>query len=76
MDIIDEEIAWYKANRIDFIEQYENKHLIIKGQQVIGIYNSNTEAKEASAMLETGTYIIEHPVNLNATRPSTTRRIK
>ncbi len=63
MDVIAEEIAYYKTNRQDFIIQYAGKHLVIKGQQVAGIYNSNSEAVAESARLhESGTYIIEHPL--------------
>lgn len=65
MDIIAEEIKYYKANRAEFISQHGGKHLVIKGQQVAGIYNSNTEAVQESARLhEPGTYIIEHPLLL------------
>ncbi len=75
MDIIGEEIAYYKANRLDFINQYEGKHLVIKEQQVVGIYNTRSEALDASTMLETGTYIIEHPVDISLKRvPGSVRR--
>lgn len=65
MDMIAEEIDYYKANRKDFIEQYEGKFLVIKGKAVAGIYNSRTEAQEqARRQHEAGTYIIEHPLLL------------
>lgn len=65
MDIIAEEIQYYKANRAAFISQHDGKHLVIKGQQVAGIYDTNTEAVQESARLhEPGTYIIEHPLLL------------
>lgn len=70
MDVIAEEIAYYKANRKDFIEQYAGKHLVIKGRTVIGVYSSNSAAVEDTMKLhETGTFIIEHPVNLATYAP-------
>lgn len=65
MDIIAEEIDYYKTNRQEFITQYGGKHLVIKGKAIIGIYNSNTEAMADTIIShEAGTFIIEHPVAL------------
>jgi hypothetical protein len=76
MDVIDTEIAFYKANRKSFIDQYEGKHLIIKGQQVIGIYPTRKQALDAGILLEAGTYIIEHPVDVSLQRSSIAAGIK
>ena len=65
MDVIEQEIGYYKSNRKDFIQLYSGKHLVIKGMEVIGVYKSNTEALEETMKLhETGTFIIEHPVDI------------
>lgn len=65
MDIIGEEIAYYKANRKDFIKLYEGKYLVIKGLQVVGVYKSRTEAHDtAIAEYGAGTFIIERPMNI------------
>lgn len=65
MDIIGQEIDFYKNNRLDFINQYGGKHLAIKGMQIIGIYDTKTAAyEETIKMHETGTFIIEHPVDI------------
>jgi hypothetical protein len=65
MDIIQESINYYKANRLDFITQYNKQHLVIKGAEIIGIYKSNSEAIEETTKLHAiGTFIIEHPVAL------------
>lgn len=65
MDIIGKEIEYYKANRKDLIKQYAGKHLVIKGMQVVGVFNSRTEAYD-TAMIEhgEGTFIIEHPLDI------------
>lgn len=65
MDIIDQQIDFYKKNRIEFITQHGGKHLAIKGMQIIGIYNTKTEAYEETIKLhEIGTFIIEHPLDI------------
>lgn len=65
MDIIGEEIAYYKANRKEFIRLYAGKHLVIKGMEIVGIYNSRTEATDTAAMqYDPGTYIIERPLDV------------
>ena len=61
MDIIQEAIDYYKANRQDFITQYANKHLLIVGTEIIGVYDTNSKAAEVARNLAAGTYIIEHP---------------
>ena len=69
MDNIENEIRYYKANRMDFINMYDGKHLVIKGMEIIGIYNSHSEAQEETAKLhEKGSYIIEHPMDMVARR--------
>ena len=65
MDIIGQEIDFYKTNRLNFIDLHGGKHLAIKGMQIIGIYNTKTEAYEETIKLhETGTFIIEHPLQI------------
>ncbi len=64
MDTIAGEIDYYKANRQNFIEQYSGKFLVIKGKEVVGVYQSNTAAREHTMQYEQGTFIIEHPVLL------------
>lgn len=60
-----DEIEYYKVNRLQFIEQYHGKHLVIKGQQIIGVYETNSQAyEEAIKMHEVGSFIIERPYNI------------
>jgi hypothetical protein len=63
--MITEEIEFYKANRTEFISMYNGKHLVIKGRQIIGVYNTNSQAyDEAIKMHALGTFIIERPFDL------------
>lgn len=64
MDLVAQEIEYYKANRLALIKEYNGKHLLIKGQEVIGVFSSATAAKDAAIAHEVGTYIIEHPIDL------------
>lgn len=69
MDTIENEIKYYKANRLEFIQQYEGKYLAIKGMEVIGVYGSATEAVEETGKLHSrDSYIIEHPLDLSIRR--------
>ena len=51
MDHIEANIAYYKANRSDFITKYQGKHLVIKDKQVAGVYATNSEAVLDAARL-------------------------
>lgn len=65
MDTIQQEIDYYKANRQLFLDTYNGKFLVIKGQQIIGVYTSRTKAYNDTVVLhKEGTFIIEHPIVL------------
>lgn len=67
MDAIQEEIDYYKSHRLEFIAQYPGKHLVIKGMEVAGVYNTHSQAlEEATKLFDAGAFIIEHPVDLSA----------
>lgn len=75
MDNLMSEIVYYKANRAEFIQQYAGKHIAIKGMKIIGVFNTNTEAKEEMDKLhEKGTYIIERPMDLTIPRANVRKR--
>ncbi len=72
MDNIQEAINYYKANRIEFIGKYHDKHLVIMNSEIVGVFNTNIEAvNSARQNLEPGTYIIEHPLSLKIQKAST-----
>ena len=75
MDAIQEEIDYYKSRRVELISEYPGKYLVIKGMQVAGIYETRTQAtEEAGRLYETGTFIIEHPVDITARNPLLKKR--
>ncbi len=60
-----DEITYYKANKKEFTSLYEGKFLIIKGKEVIGVYNTRTQANDEALKLHAmGSFIIEHPLTL------------
>lgn len=65
IDQIGQEISYYKKHKEEFIILHADKHIVIKGMQVIGVYDSNSEAFARTIKdHEKGTFIIEHPVNI------------
>lgn len=75
MDTIQDEINFYKSHRLEFIAEYPGKHLVIKGMQIAGIYDTRSQAfDEATRLYETGTFIIEHPVDISARQPLLKKR--
>ena len=61
----DTEIAYYKANRKDFVTQYENKFLVIKGEALIGVYDTRSQAHDTTLLSHAvGTFIIERPTTV------------
>lgn len=69
MDIIGNDIEYYKMNRHEFIHLYPGKHLVIKGMKVVGVYNTKTEANdEAARLYEPGSFIIERPMLLKTSK--------
>ena len=67
MESIQNEISFYKNSRKEFVTLYNGMHLVIKGQQIIGVYKSNSEAfNETIKLHAVGTFIIEHPLDIKA----------
>ena len=61
---IEQEIAYYKANRKALTELYERKFIIIKDCSVAAVFDTRTQANEAGLSLATGSFIIERPMNV------------
>ncbi|OJW77371.1 MAG: hypothetical protein BGO69_18495 [Bacteroidetes bacterium 46-16] len=60
-----DEIGFYKKNKKEFISLYDGKFLVIKGEQIIGVYDTRSRAYDEAVKLHAiGSFIIEHPVTL------------
>lgn len=58
---LDKEFAYYKEHQEELVRLYENKFIVIKGEEVIGSYNSEIEAYEtAKKHSPVGTFLIQH----------------
>lgn len=63
--ILDTEIAYYKANRKEFVKEYEGKFVVIKGEALLGVYDTRSQAHDTTLLShEAGSFIIERPTNV------------
>ena len=54
------ELDYFKANQSELVKQYKGKFLVIKDQQVQGIYDSEINAyTNAKKKFELGTFLIQ-----------------
>ena len=54
------DFEFYKKNQENFVERYEGKFLVIKDEEVKGVYDSEIEAyTEAQKEFELGSFIIQ-----------------
>lgn len=62
--MIEKEFEFYLNNREDLFAKYNGKFLIIKDQEVVGVYDSKIEAyEEGSKLYELGTFLIQQCLN-------------
>lgn len=58
--MLDKEYNYFKKNKARLLKQYANKFIVIKGEQVVGHYDSQEEAlKESSQKYKLGTFLIQ-----------------
>jgi len=58
--MLDKEFNWYLAHQSELVEQYNGKHLVIKDENVVGFYNSTSEAyRESKKKYKLGTFLIQ-----------------
>lgn len=58
--MLDKDIKFFRTNRLKIAEKFPGKYVVIKGQKLIGVYNSHKEAYEATTQThEVGSFIIE-----------------
>ena len=57
---LEKEFQYFLDHQKELVEQYGGKFIVIKNQQVIGVYNSETEAfTETQKQHELGTFLIQ-----------------
>jgi len=57
---LEKEFQFYLENQEELIKQYNGKYIVIKGNKIIGAYNSEVEAVlKTSVNHELGTFLVQ-----------------
>ncbi len=55
-----QEFEYYLDHQQELVKKYNDKHIVIKGREVIGVYDSDLEAiEETSNRHEIGTFLVQ-----------------
>lgn len=58
--MLEKEYEYYNKNKDKFIKEYLNKYIVIKGDNVLGVYNSKADAaKTTLSEYQLGTFMIK-----------------
>lgn len=59
--MLEKEFKYYLDHQKELVEQYDGKFLVIKGEEVIGVYQSDEEAYFTTILThEPGTFLIQY----------------
>ena len=59
--MLENEYKFYEDNKNNFINKYLNKYIVIKGDKVLGVFNSSEDAiKNAVQENELGTFLVQY----------------
>ena len=59
--MLEKEFEYYLSHQEELAQKYNGKFLVISGEKVVGIYQSNSEAyNEATKSYPLGTFLIQH----------------
>lgn len=59
--MLEQEFKYYIDNQASLVKKYPGKFLVIKGQSIIGVYDSHGEAYDNAIKREQlGTFLIQH----------------
>ncbi len=59
-NVLENEFNYYLKHQKELVTQYQGKFLVIKNQQIIGVYNSEFEAyTETQKTQKLGTFLIQ-----------------
>jgi hypothetical protein len=58
--MLQDQFKWYLDNQDELVKQYNGKFLVIRGNDVVGVYDSDMEALiGAKKKYELGTFLIQ-----------------
>ena len=59
--MLEKEFKYYLDNQDELVSKYNGKFIVIKGEKIIGVYNSHSDAYTETTKKETlGTFLIQH----------------
>lgn len=59
--MLETEFKYYKDNQEELVKRYKDKFLVIAGNEIAGVYNTQLEAyTEAKKKYEPGRFLIQH----------------
>lgn len=57
---LEKELQFFKEHQLELVKKYEGKFLVIKNQNVTGVFNTEIEAyNESQKKFELGTFLIQ-----------------
>jgi hypothetical protein len=61
--MLEKEYKYFETHRDEFIKKYKGKYIVIKSQEILGIYDSMANAiKETTKEHELGTFLVQQCV--------------
>ena len=58
--MLEKEFQYYLDNQADFVKKYPKKFLVIKNQEVVGVYDTKEKAyDDATSKFDLGTFLIQ-----------------
>ena len=59
--MLNKEFDFYKKNQKDFVEKYNGKYIVLQGEEVLGAYDTQSDAYlESEKNHEVGSFLIQH----------------
>ncbi len=59
--MLEKEFQYYLDHQEEFVGKYLAKFLVIKGQEVVGVYETKQQAyNDSTSQYEIGTFLIQH----------------
>lgn len=66
--MLEKEFSYYQTYKEEFLEKYEGKFIVIIGHEVVGVYDSYSDALlDSQGQYEMGTFLIQHCSNNKGT---------
>jgi hypothetical protein len=59
--MLEKEFQYYLDNQASLVKQYAGKFIVIKGENIIGVYDSHSDAYNSTIKTESlGSFLIQH----------------